>query len=1425
MKRKTIVAALFYIIILSLYAQSVPDTLWTASWDGGNHDQAYSVQQTSDGGYILVGRSNASNDQPAYYAWLIKTDANGVMEWDMTYGDTYIDEAYVVKETSDGGFIIGGMSTAYGWAGEGWLIRTDSNGNIIWDNGFHAEGSTTADWDYIFDVIETDDGGFIACGYCGMSGYSYLGWVLKVDSQGDIVWNNTFGTQYWDRFYSIANADDGGYYLAGYTHVEYNGVIKNDGWLMKVDAVGDSLWSQSYGYPDHDMFRDMTVTDDGYIYLAGETELDGNSGYNAWLVKTDLTGELIWEQTYGSGAFEAIAQTTEGNLVMAGMRNYPETQYDGRIMKADPDGNVIWDHIQTGSNLDDMFHDIEQTDDGGYICAGRYNWGEYWLVKYDSDLNLLSEFTETFDNVDPPDLPGDWIGIVDVLISNTIAEISTSAHAAAPSQPNAVLIMNGLDGSNGQLDANAFVALVSPEVEISGYGATVNFWAQGGNELVAGVMTDPEDINTFTPVETFDLDYTFTEYSFDIDTPGDVHIVFKHANTSVCQVLFVDSVELYQLAPHLAVDNESLQYYAVTNNTTAYKTLTLINDGYNELVINQGDITISGDDASEFVLTEPDYPIEIPENTSYEIEICFTPSSEGEKNAVLSIEHNGSNTPVYLSLDGKAYPEETILLQTFDDVEPPALPDEWIGIVDVLISNTIAEIKTTNHALAPSQPNAVLLMNGLDGSNGQLDPDAFVALATPEVEIEQNGCIVTFWAQGNDSLVAGYMSDPEDSATFVPVETYELSSQFTEYSFDIETPGNTRVVFKHANNSVCQVLFVDQIDIYQVSYPEITVNPADFEVDIDYGDVITLPLTISNEGNGELEYAISVVEGEYNRPDYSRFVIESPLSVDHSGYSGRVNGLNEIQAGKEISHSLESRRETRRTAQRESRISYNREQIEIHHDSGYNDDGIGTNGIASWISAVRFTADELANYYGNYEIVGIKSHIRDPQFTNVTVRVWEGGTLGDPGIEVYTYDVTDELTVDDWSTHVLTTPIQLLEGNEYWLGYSIDATGDHPASVDQGPLVDGKGGWMHLNNNWQELPDVNPALDFNWCIRGLIDEYTEPWLSASPVNGTVPAGESSVVDITFRATDVLPGTTYTADLVIANNAGVPEIVPVTMNVGEEPIIPPLNLSAQIVDINNVQLEWEHSGVRALTGFYVYMNSECVAVIDDPATTEHSIEGLDGGEYSFYVTALYNDETESEPSNSVDIIVELVPPLNFQAQVEDNNNVHCSWEAPGGGSNITLYRIYRNSELAGEETATQFVDTDVPSGTHTYYATALYNEEFESESSDEIEIEIFSSVEDNILPAVTELCGNYPNPFNPETTISFALKRDSHVTIEIFNIKGGKVRTLVNGDLPAAYHNVVWDGRDNRGRSVSSGIFFYRMRTDEYQSVKKMIMMK
>jgi hypothetical protein len=165
----------------------------------------------------------------------------------------------------------------------------------------------------------------------------------------------------------------------------------------------------------------------------------------------------------------------------------------------------------------------------------------------------------------------------------------------------------------------------------------------------------------------------------------------------------------------------------------------------------------------------------------------------------------------------------------------------------------------------------------------------------------------------------------------------------------------------------------------------------------------------------------------------------------------------------------------------------NRAETEIYY-CGEKDDAIGTGGAVEFICAARFTNDELYQYYNLKQITKVSLFASNSgSWSNVTVKIYKGGSMGDPGVEVYSEDVTSQIISEDWTTVTLTTPVLLEEGNEYWIGYYMNATSGWPAGCDAGPAVSGKGDWMYYSGAWQEISTAF-GLNYNWCIKGIIDD-------------------------------------------------------------------------------------------------------------------------------------------------------------------------------------------------------------------------------------------------------------------------------------------------------------------------------------------------
>ncbi len=431
---------------------SVPDRppgiIWEKTLGGSGYEEAGNIQQTSDGGYIVVG-GTYSNDgdvggSRGYHeggdVWIVKLDKDGKIEWQKALGGSEYDVAHSVQQTSDGGYIVAGETyssdgdvSGYHEGGDAWIVKLDKDGNIQWQKALGG-----SDWDVAYSVQQTSDGGYIVAGWTAsndgdVSGSGYHGerdiWIIKLDSSGNIQWQKALGGSDDDWANGIQQTSDGGYIVAGGTYSNdgdvsgsgYHG--KGDSWIVKLDSSGNIQWQKALGGSDDDWANSIQQTsDEGYIVAGWTASNDGDvsgwhEGYDShdypysdcWVVKLDKDGNIEWKKALGGsggdGAY-SIQQTSDGGYIVAGWtasndgdvsgwheghNEYNIAYSDYWVVKLDSSGNIEWQKALGGSGWDEAYS-IQQTSDGGYIVAGwtesndgdvsgNHGEGDVWIVK------------------------------------------------------------------------------------------------------------------------------------------------------------------------------------------------------------------------------------------------------------------------------------------------------------------------------------------------------------------------------------------------------------------------------------------------------------------------------------------------------------------------------------------------------------------------------------------------------------------------------------------------------------------------------------------------------------------------------------------------------------------------------------------------------------------------------------------------------------------------------------------------------------------------------------------------------------------------------------------------------------------------------------------------------------------------------------
>jgi M6 family metalloprotease-like protein len=283
---------------------------WNRTFGGSSSDVGESAQQTRDGGYIIAGNTY-SFGAGMEDVWLIKTDATGNEQWNRTFGATSDDWAYSVQQTSDGGYIMTGFTWIYQNI---WLIKTDSMGIEQWSRAYWASGYGPGN-----SVRQTSDNGFIIAGSIWLvPGGNYDAWLIKTDSAGNEEWNHHYGGIDDDGSQSVQQTADGGYILAGTTEF-YS--VGDQIWLIKIDADGNRIWDRTFGGSGADCGSFVAQTDDaGYVVVGCKNYFGAGHG-EVYVIRCDWRGNQQWNKIFGGVGADwgyCVQQTIDGGYIIAG---------------------------------------------------------------------------------------------------------------------------------------------------------------------------------------------------------------------------------------------------------------------------------------------------------------------------------------------------------------------------------------------------------------------------------------------------------------------------------------------------------------------------------------------------------------------------------------------------------------------------------------------------------------------------------------------------------------------------------------------------------------------------------------------------------------------------------------------------------------------------------------------------------------------------------------------------------------------------------------------------------------------------------------------------------------------------------------------------------------------------------------------------
>ncbi len=291
-------------------------TEWRNTFGGKYDDEGEDIIKSENGGYLIAGSSESFQGRAQYDFWMVKTDSKGKKQWDSGFGGKYDEKCYSVIQTDDGGYMMAGSTITYGARGNDyWVVKTDEEGNKLWSRAYGGDGD-----DICRSIIKTKDGNYLLAGYTDSFGDPGQGaYLIKIDEDGDVIWNRTGGGTFDDYVYDVMQVEDGGYVYVGST-TSY-GAGEESFWMVKTDSKGIEEWNYSSDGDFDEVAYAVDQSQEGTYVMTGYTSSYGKGGKDLWVVEISQEGDSISKQTFGSGGDEvayAIDISGEDKFALAG---------------------------------------------------------------------------------------------------------------------------------------------------------------------------------------------------------------------------------------------------------------------------------------------------------------------------------------------------------------------------------------------------------------------------------------------------------------------------------------------------------------------------------------------------------------------------------------------------------------------------------------------------------------------------------------------------------------------------------------------------------------------------------------------------------------------------------------------------------------------------------------------------------------------------------------------------------------------------------------------------------------------------------------------------------------------------------------------------------------------------------------------------
>lgn len=370
-----------------------PDALWTRTYGGSSAEGGRSVEVTADGGFIIAGYTYSFGHGQSD-AYLVKTDQAGELLWAQSYGGPAWEYANDAAQTADGGYILAGYTTSFGVGGKDfYVVKTDPGGEVQWERTFGGPGLDIAQ-----DVVAARDGSYLVVGYTESFGAGENDiYAVRLDAQGELVWENTYGTTGPEMGKAAVETEDGNFLLVGSSCFQ---APNNDVYLVMISLEGNQLWTNTYGNSDRieafDRGQDVYPTSDGgfiVVGLSNASDFTSPDYMDFYITKVDRNGNQVWSSNLGrSNSYDygnGIVEAPDGTYIAAGTAQSASGNNDIYLIQVDQEGQLVWKEA-FGRKGADWGSDIALTPEGDLVVVGyttTYGAGSYdiWLIKIDAE--------------------------------------------------------------------------------------------------------------------------------------------------------------------------------------------------------------------------------------------------------------------------------------------------------------------------------------------------------------------------------------------------------------------------------------------------------------------------------------------------------------------------------------------------------------------------------------------------------------------------------------------------------------------------------------------------------------------------------------------------------------------------------------------------------------------------------------------------------------------------------------------------------------------------------------------------------------------------------------------------------------------------------------------------------------------------------